>query len=1040
MSYNAGIQQAAKQQAVISSRQIERFEILAMGQAELSAFLNEEQLSNPLLELVDEVNDISEEASPGRSASGDGEDSRVLDIPEQKVQSLEEYLISQVPFKQYSHETAVRIIALIRQLDERTGYFCESREELLAGLGCTDAQFDEALQAIRSLEPAGVGAWDLEDSLLLQAKRKQWDDPVLESLITGHMKELAKGNFTALAKKMNVTPQKLKKAVERLRELNPKPAQGFGGSSTAYVVPDLKAEYIGGEWVITVQKTAAFRMNESYLKLRRRSDDPEVAKYLDEKIDRAQEIFLAIKQREEMLKNMLLFVLDIQHDFALGQGPRKKLTQKSVAEALGVHPSTINRAAKDKYVQVPAGVFLLKAFFMSGSSDEDADTFALPTQSSEPSTGEAAVSEICLVAPTEQLVQQNTRVCALYNKKVPAYLAALEKAPELVHRLHAEGAQVFISRKGTKKIIEAQGVPVVEIGLSLSDYIPLLETASHTKGIVAFFSYGIIPDDVRSMCYLLHIDARFYSFYKVEQCLKIVQEALNDGAVLGIGGADTAKAAEKLGLRHLIVENSPQSLLIAIEAAEQLLKLKKEEERKQQELKIRLERYETIFNFTHDAILSVDKTGTVEVVNKRAAEILKSDKKPCIGQPVQKVLPGNDLSDVLHRGTTELNRLMNLNGTMVSTNRVPVVVDDHVQGAVVTFQDIKTIQKSERKIRETLHDKGLTAKYHFSDIIGQSRGMQDVIRMAQKFAAANATILIYGESGTGKELMAQSIHNASQRADGPFVAVNCGSLPKDLLEAELFGYVEGAFTGASKGGRMGLFEMAHGGTIFLDEIGEMPLETQVQLLRVLQEKEIRRLGSDRITPVDIRVITATNRYLPEEIRKGHFREDLYYRLNVLNLELPPLRERREDIVDIGLSIYRGLSHCGPAEEQAFRTILEQFRGYDWPGNVRELRNLVERIHVLRSQGEDAAFVSRYVRKYLHLDAAKQSEAVPNLQEVRTPVQPEPENLSGNLAEWERGRIIQALQRNFLDINATAQELGISRTSLWRRMKKYDIHI
>ena len=211
--------------------------------------------------------------------------------------------------------------------------------------------------------------------------------------------------------------------------------------------------------------------------------------------------------------------------------------------------------------------------------------------------------------------------------------------------------------------------------------------------------------------------------------------------------------------------------------------------------------------------------------------------------------------------------------------------------------------------------------------------------------------MLYGETGTGKEMFAQSIHNASDRRDGPFVAVNCTALSKNLLESELFGYADSSFTGAKRGGKPGLFEIAHSGTIFLDEIGELPQEFQAQFLRVLQEKEIRRVGGDTVIPVDIRVIGATNRDLMERVEKGEFRRDLYYRLNVLNLMIPPLRDRGDDYLQIASSIYRNVApDRSPTENAGFMEVMKSYSGYHWPGNVRELNNVVERICLLQKRG------------------------------------------------------------------------------------------
>lgn len=644
--------------------------------------------------------------------------------------------------------------------------------------------------------------------------------------------------------------------------------------------------------------------------------------------------------------------------------------------------------------------------------------------------------EICLIAPTDELLKKSEFVIMKYHKNIETHKASLATAAEIVNQLLKKGTEIFISRRGTKRLIEKEfHVQVVEIELTLADYISVIEEAVKVEGIVAFFTYGKIPEDVRTMCQMLKIDARYYSFANFTDCKHVVKEALRDGAVLGIGGADTEYFAQKEGLRHLVVENSEESLLRAINTSEQLLDMKRKEQEKQRELKVKLERYELVLNYTHDAIIAVDREGQIDVLNEGAERIMKGKRGECLGRQVDEVLPNTRLKEVMKKGKRELNQLMTINGTLVSTNRIPIIVDGEVMGAVATFQDVKALQDSEQKIRIKLHQKGLFAKYNFEDIIGNSYKLRENISLAKKFARSDATILIQGETGTGKELFAQSIHNASLRAEGPFVAVNCGSLPRNLLEAELFGYVEGAFTGASKGGKMGLFEMAHGGTIFLDEIGEMPVETQVQLLRVLQEKEIRRIGSDRVTPVNIRVITATNRDLYKEIQEKGFREDLYYRLNVLNIVIPPLRERRADIIPIGLKLFDGYADTGQAEDILFvKQLLEKLRDYDWPGNVRELGNMMERAYVLLSQKEEYEFVDKYIQSYLKISPTEKRTDAGDVKAGQM------SDESGNLENWEMENIVQALKKNHLEITKTAEDLGISRSTLWRKIKKYNIQI
>lgn len=630
--------------------------------------------------------------------------------------------------------------------------------------------------------------------------------------------------------------------------------------------------------------------------------------------------------------------------------------------------------------------------------------------------------QIWLIAPTEELLRRSRQLVQEHRFPIGVVKASLGDALSVGEKLIKAGARLFISRRGTKKMLEAQfAVPIVEIGMTLADYVDALEKAAAIQGKVALFSYGRIPADVKTACSLQHIQALYYTFSSLEQCAEAVAEAVKDGAVLGVGGADSARFSAQEGLEHITIESSVDSLLLAMETAVQWLEVQKNEEKKQQALKLQLERYGLILDYTHDAVLSIDSQGRPDLMNERARMLLGNpagENPRHLTEAIRKVR----MLEVLQGGKPRLGELYHLAGKLVSANLLPIKVEGRTLGAVGIFQDVKKLQAQEQKIRIQLHQKGLTAKYHFADIKGGSRQLRDTVSLAEQFSKTDATILIQGETGTGKEMFAQSIHNASLRAGGPFVAVNCGAFPRDLLESELFGYVEGAFTGASRGGKKGLFELAHQGTIFLDEIGEMPVATQVQLLRVLQEKEVRRLGSDTVTPVDIRIIAATNRNLLEEIQEKKFRADLYYRLNVLNLYLPPLRERQEDILPLGMELFNRLwpENDGNSRKTVCG-ILEKLQGYSWPGNVRELSNLLERLSLLLQQGAGPDFIRRYLL-----------QSLPQIQETGRKAP------GSELMEWERERILRVLKENGLDLAKTAAALGYSRSTLWRKMKKYNI--
>ena len=619
--------------------------------------------------------------------------------------------------------------------------------------------------------------------------------------------------------------------------------------------------------------------------------------------------------------------------------------------------------------------------------------------------------KICLISPTEDLARR--------GMDVRVEVAELEAAVSLARRLLAEDDYLFISRRGTRDLLrKSLKIQVVNIPGEASDYIPAIQQLRGEQGLIAFFSFEEdISNELRTICYLLHLKMKHYCFSDSLSCQAAVQQAVADGAAWGLGGVVSERFAKHCDLAYLRVESSDASILHALDTAQQLYITQQENARQQEQLQIQLERYQNILDYTHDAIIAIDEKGRISTTNQIAEQMLQPAQPPFVGRPVEEVLPNTHMTNVLHTGEAEIGQMMNIHGTLVSTNRVPIRVGGQVKGVVATFQDIKTLQTAERNIRIKLHEKGLVAKYRFSDILGRSPAIRDAKRLSENFADAQFTVMLYGETGTGKEMFAQSIHNASPRRDGPFVAINCTALNRNLLESELFGYADSSFTGARRGGKAGLFETAHGGTVFLDEIGELPLEFQAPLLRVLQEKEVRRVGDDTVIPVDIRIIGATNRNLLQLVEEGKFRRDLYYRLNVLSVLVPPLRERGDDYLEIARCIYeRVLPQHTEEEETVFLRVLDRCRSYAWPGNVRELTNLVERVSLLLHRGSREEEVVQLL----------------NVQWQETP--PAAPLVPGSApALLDREAVQEALRRNGGNLSRTAKTLGVSRSTLYRRL-------
>lgn len=338
----------------------------------------------------------------------------------------------------------------------------------------------------------------------------------------------------------------------------------------------------------------------------------------------------------------------------------------------------------------------------------------------------------------------------------------------------------------------------------------------------------------------------------------------------------------------------------------------------------------TLIKLMNEGIIITDSTGRIYLSNEKAQKLLAERSKVLQGFHIEEVLPELDVNSTKER-------LAKTPGANLIVSAVEIRSGDEMAGHIITVTDFEEAEEKQHGMRAKLNEASHAARYHFEDILGESDAIRRAIADARQIAASEAAVMIIGESGTGKEMFAQSIHNASARRKYNFVAVNCAAIPENLLESEMFGYEEGSFTGAKKGGKMGFFELAHRGTIFLDEIGEMPLQLQSKLLRVLEERKVMRVGGSRNIDVDVRIISATNKNLFQLVERGEFREDLYYRLNVLPLSIPPLRERREDVLPIFYSLAERMNSNMQLSPESGDILIH----YAWRGNVRELRNVVE---------------------------------------------------------------------------------------------------
>lgn len=431
--------------------------------------------------------------------------------------------------------------------------------------------------------------------------------------------------------------------------------------------------------------------------------------------------------------------------------------------------------------------------------------------------------------------------------------------------------------------------------------------------------------------------------------------------------------------------------------------------------------FDTAFNSINEGILITDSKLNLIMANKSALNILGIDQEQILRVPIISMMQNSESVEEVMTSSkpifdAECTFSVGSKSIRATANFAPIFDAGKISGLVITFKEEKYVHKFVNKIA------GYKANYIFEDIVASSSEMKKVIESARKASITSCNVLITGESGTGKELFAQAIHNNSKRAKGPFVAVNCASLPKDLVESELFGYDKGAFTGANREGHPGKFELADGGTIFLDEIGELPIEIQPKLLRVLDNHKISRIGSAHERQVNVRVIAATNKNLRKEVDNKNFRDDLYYRLNVINITIPPLRNRMEDVRILANVFLSRLNRANPGNPKEFDDVfINKLEKYNWPGNVRELQNVIERAYYLT---EGKIITEEYLPENISL-YSKNEDFGDNIIPFKSI---EEKSIKNSLAA-SRGNIEKA-----------AKMLNLSRATIYRKIKKYNIDI
>ncbi|NMM62897.1 sigma 54-interacting transcriptional regulator [Clostridium sp. P21] len=559
------------------------------------------------------------------------------------------------------------------------------------------------------------------------------------------------------------------------------------------------------------------------------------------------------------------------------------------------------------------------------------------------------------------------------------------------------------------------------------------------KLIVKNISEGVITIDNKGNIVIINKIAEDLLCISAKDCIgKSLKEVIPKTHLLKILKTKKNESNERFFLngREFITNRIPIMLNNVEEGAIAIfqdINIYKKMKNEMSDDKLNVDILNTVINTINECVVVINEKGIITMMSKAYKEFLNCSNPE--GKQVIDVIENTRLHKVLETGIMEVGDLQEISGNKMVSMRMPIKKDGKIVGVIgkVMFKSIGDLHSLNKKLNnlekevefyKNVFNTEKVAKYSFEDIVGSSPIVKKVKGLAKKAGNTNSNVLIVGESGTGKELYAHAIHNSSKRVLGPFVEINCAAIPQELLEAELFGYEEGAFTGAKKGGKKGKFEIANGGTIFLDEIGDMPMNMQVKILRVIQEKEIERVGGNVVEQVDVRIIAATNKNLEEAVRDGKFRADLYYRLNVIKISLPALRERKEDIPQLANALRIKVSNrLGMYVEGISKEAIECLANYNWPGNIRELENVIERaINLLDS---DLVIQPEHLPERLRKNKFKSYIK-------------ENKYLKDIIESVEKDVILECLNKTKWNKNKTSQLLGISRAGLYKKIEEYKL--
>lgn len=597
-------------------------------------------------------------------------------------------------------------------------------------------------------------------------------------------------------------------------------------------------------------------------------------------------------------------------------------------------------------------------------------------------------------------------------------------AVSLMKQISHDSCDAVICRRTVAlNIREHTSLPVVSVELSSMDLLKILQDYKKKIKKVVVARADTPISDIETIGNVLDMDIYQCTFNSTKD-LESQLNALPDNIDLIIGGADTYQLARHLGIPIINIvdeeEVARRALHNALEAAKPRYKESK--------WNVRLN---SVLNSINDGLIIVDSRNYIQVINPALERLLACKEQHVLERDITQCFPSIAPFRESMKNNKARSELITYKGRSLVLQITPLIVKNNVTGMVYSFSDMSSLQHSMDKLKAEQRVRGFQTKYTFDDIFTVATSMEKIKHLGELYATTDTSLLITGESGTGKELFAQSIHSASRRKQQPFVALNCAAIPAGLIESELFGYEEGAFTGARRSGKAGMFELSDNGTLFLDEVGDLPLALQGRLLRVLQEMQVVRVGGTKLIPLDVRIICATHSDLLTQVEEGTFRADLYYRLNVLSLDIPPLREHKEDILPLAIPYILEKMKNPPDSELLKREIGQQLLSYDWPGNFRELFSTLERLIIMSHLQDDNLSWSEKLSIVWH--PRKNKNINPESLIDFTNSQFTSMNLKNKIQEIERRIILDTVKQCGNSYEQAAILLGVSRMTLWRKM-------